>query len=173
MGFFENQKERKQLQDKFKSDTSGVAKHSSALSRKQDALIRTYEEALLPKLAKILFVGMILLTVVMAAVDLKNGLAYLSQMGMERVLFNMSKTMLLIWAVCTALITFVCCIGIVQNRHMVRKKAREGCPNAWTKNDNARCARASRRISRPYYTYLLVNWIGTAMLYMIHIHLKA
>lgn len=162
MGHFEKQKERLEFQERF-SDQSGVPKHTNSAERKRNAVIRTYEEPVLPKLARILFISLFVLTAAMVAVDLKNGLRSFEQFGLTRLLANLSKTGLIVWSIYTALIALVCGIGMGANRSVVRRKAIEGSTGVWSKEDRARCARSARRLNKPYRRYLLCSLAGAAV----------
>lgn len=168
MGYREKQKARLQFQERFR-DQTGVPKHGNSVERKRRAIIRTYEEPALPKLAAILFISMFVLTAVMVAVDLKNGLLYIEQLGVARLLGNLSQTGLIIWVIYTILIAPVCVIGMRKNIAVVRRKAREGSSNVWSEEDHARCARTARRLNAPYRKYLLCSALGTVVWLFFHI----
>lgn len=163
MSLLEKQDENQQFQDKFK-DTSSVPKNTSSLKRKRESIVRTYEEPVLPKVAKILFISMIILTFVAVWVDLKNGIPYVAQSGLLALLENIGQSALTMWGLYTVLLVIICGIGMLQNRTAVRRKAMEGCANAWTKEDDARCARAIRRLNATYRSYLFCGLIGTVCL---------
>lgn len=124
--------------------------------------MRTYEEPVLPKLAKILFISMIVLTVVMIAVDLKNGLLYIEQFGLVRILGNLSQTAMTIWLICTILIALVCGIGMRRNIVVVRCKALEGTSGVLSNEDVSRCSRSAYHLNKPYRVYLSCCLIGAA-----------
>lgn len=164
MNFLKKQTERQEFQEQFRSDTSGVPKHAGSMNHRREHMIRTYEETVLPKLTRILFLCMLILTAAAAAVDLKTGIPYLAQMGSARFLHNLSQTVLIMWSCWAAVLVPVCVIGMAQNRSAVRKKAREACPGAWTPEEDARCVRAARRLNRPYHFYLIFSLAGVCVL---------
>jgi hypothetical protein len=144
-------------------EQSSQKRRTTSTQRKRETIVRTYQEPVLPKLAKILFISMLVLTAVMAAVDLKNGLLHLSQMGWLWLLRNVSQTGLTVWLAYTVVLAVTCALGMRQNVRVTRRKAREGDPESWTREDAARCARAARRLNRPYRIYLLCAVIGVAV----------
>lgn len=165
MSFLKKQNENQQFQDKFK-DTSGVPKNTSSLKRKRESIVRTYEEPVLPKVAKILFISMIVLTLAVVAVDLRNGVPYIAQSGLLPILENAGQSALTMWGVYTLLLGAVCGIGMLQNRATVRRKAMEGCSGQWTKEDDTRCARSTRRLNATYRLYLFCGLLGTVLFFL-------
>lgn len=168
MGHLEKQKERLQFQERF-TDQTGVPKHGNSVERKRRAIIRTYEEPVLPKLAKVLFISMFVLTAVMIAVDLKNGLLYIKQLGLARLLGNLSQTGLFIWIIYSVLLALICVIGMRFNIVVIRRKACEGSSGVWSKEDHVRCIRAAHRLNAPYRKYLLCSVLGTVVWLSFHI----
>ena len=160
MSFLKKQNENRQFQDKFK-DTSGVPKNTSSLKHKRESIVRTYEEPVLPKVAKILFISMIVLTLAVVAVDLRNGVPYIVQSGLLPILENAGQSALMMWGVYTLLLVVICGIGMLQNRATVRRKTAEGCSGKWTKEDDSRCVRSTRRLNATYRLYLFCSLFGT------------
>lgn len=172
MGFLEKKKKQVQFQEQFKTDSTGVPKHTSTLEQKRTSAIRTYEEPVLPKLGKILFIAMFVLTAVMVAVDCKNGFLYINLFGLSRVLYNVSQTGLTIWLIFTVLISLVSGIGMRQNITAVRRKAQESACIEWNDEEAARCARSSHRLNKPYRLYLLCCLIGIVFWLLFYVSIR-
>lgn len=65
--------------------------------KKQNRIIRTYEEPVLPLLCRIIFWSMLVLTASMIAVDISFFIRYDRQAGLSHLLFNVSATGFFAW----------------------------------------------------------------------------
>lgn len=162
MGFWDKKRERAAFQERFQTDDTKSARRAGSLERKRGAIVRTYESPVLPRLARLLTGMLPVLTAACVAVDVKNALRFGEQLGRERALAGISLTGLAVWGALTVLLALVCAIGMRQNGAAVRKKAREGGADLADPEESARCARAARRLNRPYRVSLLIALAGTA-----------
>ena len=129
-------------------------------ARKRASLLRTYEEPVLPKLARILFISMPVLplatVLVDVSADLRDGVG-----GAAHLMLCASATGLTVWAVYTALIVLTSLLGIRSNISGFYKRRQDGGDSAFGE-DIQRDRRAIRRLNAPYRRYIIICLSGTA-----------
>lgn len=162
MRFWNKRRERAAFQEQFRTDGTKAARRDGALERKRSAIVRTGESPVLPRLARLLTCMLPVLTAAGVAVDVKNALRFGEQLGRARVLASVSLTGLAVWGGLTAVLAPVCAIGMRSGLAAVRQKAREAGADLTDPVESGRCARAARRLNRPYRTALAIALAGAA-----------
>lgn len=143
------------------------ANQKSRSNKKRQAIIDTWQEPVWPKLSKILFISMIVLTTAMALVEVKNALTGAS-FELRRFLSNLSVTLVWVWGIHTVLLSLCCLMGSRANRlSYERRKAESGIRDA-TDEERARSKRAVSRLNAVYTRYLRVALIGLAIVLLLY-----
>ena len=141
----------------------GQPPRSNRVQKKRDAIVRTCQEPVLPRLGKILFFSMLLLTALMLVAEVSTYLRYSSHLGVEHILSNLSVTGTGIWGLYTALLLPVCIAGCLANAKRFRGRQQESGTEDHTEEDRARSARAIRRLNRSFLRYLAVSLAGLVL----------
>lgn len=137
-------------------------KRTSA-QKKRDSIIRTYEEPVLPKLAKILFISMFVITAVLLLVEINAFLRYSPALGVRQFLINLTTTGLAAWGIYSVLLAITCAVGIRLNTAAFRKKQLESGVADQTEADRQRSAKAIRRLNATYRLYLKFCFVGLVL----------
>lgn len=135
------------------------ANQKSRNNKKRQAIIDTWKEPIWPRLSRILLIGMIVLSVAMSLVEVKNA-TLAPSFDTGRFLSNLSMTLLCVWGIFTAFLTACCFTGMRTNRRgYERRKAESGIVDE-TEEDRARSRRAVHRLNHTYLVYLRIGLIG-------------
>lgn len=135
---------------------------SKQRENKEEAMIRIYEQPVLPKFCKILFIGMIVLTAAMLLVDLNAFFRYDRSLGIFHLLKNLAVTGLICWWFCGIFLCFFSLIGMKLNQNAFYRKKRAGGIEIDPKDEEAirRNRAAIRKLNVSYTLYLKVSGIG-------------
>lgn len=148
---------------KLAQGLDGQPPRSSRFQTKRDAIVRTYEEPVWPRLGKILFFSMLLLTAVMLMAEISTYLRHSSHLGVRHLLSNLAVTGTGMWGLYTALLLPVCIAGCLSNARRFRDRQRESGTQDDTEEDRARSDRAIRRLNRSFLRYMAVSLTGLAL----------
>lgn len=144
------------------------ANQKSRSNKKRQAIIDTWQQPVWPKLTKILFVSMLVLSVAMALVELKNALIAAS-FDLRHFLLNLSTTLIWVWGIHTVLLALCCGVGAYFNRRSYeRRKAESGIVDA-TDEERTRSKRAVRRLNATYIMYMRVAVVGLAVFTVLYL----
>lgn len=138
----------------------------SRLQKKLDSIVRTHDEPVLPKLCKILFISMFIITGTTLLVEI-SALRY--HLGLVHFLTNLTTTGLGAWGIYAVLLALTCAIGIWSNKANFRKKQRESGTTDRTDDDRERSARAIKRLNAAYWRYIKVCFIGFVFWLMFYL----
>lgn len=144
----------------------------NAREKKEKKILATYEEPVLPKLCKIIFIFMLILTAAMLLVDINAYLRYDSSLGLLHLLSNISTTGTGSWLIFTLILLALCLPGIQMNKRKFYRQKKESGIEERTEEDRQRNQRALRRLNSEYIFYLKVSLIGMAiwiLLYLIFV----
>lgn len=125
--------------------------------------IDTWEQPLWPKLSRILFISLLVLSAAMLLVELKNALLP-PVFDLRRFLRSLSLTLLSLWGVYSLLLALCCGLGCRANRRSYEKRKADSGIVDQNEEDRARSRRAVRRLNRDYLLYLRICGIGLAAL---------
>ena len=128
--------------------------------KKERSMLRTYEEPVLPKLCRIIFFFMIIITIAMLLVDINAFVRYDSHLGIRHLLTNLSTTGFLDWLVFTVILLLLCVPGIKLNERKFYQQQKNSGIEAKTENEKLRNQRAIRRLNSAYIFYIKVCVIG-------------
>lgn len=128
--------------------------------RKENSILRTLEEPVLPVLCKILFLGMLVLTVAMLLVDVNAFARYDSHLGLLHLYRNIVTTGLGSWGIFSLLLILLCSLGMRQAIGGFWKKKKASGIEDITQEDRERSQRAIRKIKAPFLLYLKVTIAG-------------
>ena len=162
MGLFNRREDSVYAQGAY--DSPANRRHRE--DRRREAILETWRAPVWPKLARILFVSMLLLCGAMLLVEIKSA-ALSSPFDARRFFANATTTLLWVWGIYTALLA-ACCLagGRVNRREYLRRKADSGIVDA-TDEERARSARAVRRLNASYRLYLRAALIGLGVLALL------
>lgn len=135
----------------------------SLREKKEMSMIKTYEDPVLPKLCKILFLFMLIITAAMLLVDLNAFIRYDTRLGMMHLLLNLSTTGFLSWGIFTVLLSLFSVLGISLNKWKFYRQKKSSGIEEKTEEDRQRNRRAVRRLNSSYLLYLKISLIGIAV----------
>lgn len=144
------------------------ANQKSRSNKKRQAIIDTWQQPVWPKLTKILFISMLVLSVAMALVEVKNALIG-AAFEPRRFLFNLSMTLIWVWGVHAVLLAICSAIGAFFNRRSYEKRKAESGIQDTTDEERARSKRAVRRLNATYIMYVRVAVIGLAVFTVLYL----
>lgn len=137
--------------------------HSYYIEKKANAIIKTYEVPVLPKLCQIIHWCMIILTASMVLVDINAFIRYDANLGIFHLLKNVSITGFFNWALFSMLLIPLSYCSIWQTRKRFWKRAnnvvKDGNGNEMESN-RAQSERALKRLKRPYMRYIEICVVG-------------
>ncbi len=136
--------------------------------KKRKQTLDTWEKPLWPPMARTLFICLLVLSVAMTLVEIKN--AYLSTtLGITGFLKNVSLTLLILWIIvlCLEALCSVCNASSERKKYMKRKKD-SGLMDT-TEEERARTNRALKRLNAPCRQYVTICAIGTCILLILYI----
>lgn len=154
------------IMDKEKKEELLREAHERAkatVTRKENSIMRTIEEPVLPVLCKIVFFGMLILTAAMLLVDINAYVRYDFHMGFLHLYENIVLTGLGSWGFFTVLLTLLCLLGMKQATDRFWKKKKAGGVEDVTQEDRDRTQRALQKLRTPFLLYLKVAVIGLAV----------
>ncbi len=131
--------------------------------KKETAMLRTYEEPVLPRLCRIIFIFMPVITAAMLLVDLKAFFLPGSRLGILRLLSNLSTTGFLSWLVFTGILFPLCVLGIVKNRKAFYRRKKDSGIDLTSDESRLRCEQAVRRLNSAYRFYLKFCLAGSVI----------
>lgn len=138
-------------------------------NKKREAIIETWKAPIWPKLSKILFISMIVLSAAMLLVEVKSAMLS-SPFDVHHFLKNISTTLLWVWGIYTVFLTACCLAGSRVNRAAYyKRKADSGIVDS-TDEEKARSRRAVDRLNAAYNLYMQVAVIGltaTLLMYLL------
>lgn len=123
--------------------------------KKQNRIIRTYEEPVLPLLCKIIFWSMLVLTVSMIAVDISFFIRYDRQAGVLHLMSNVSTTGFMAWLFFSVFLIPFSLAVVKQVRRRFEKTAGRSALSGISK--------AQSHMEAVYFTYVKVSAIGLAV----------
>lgn len=144
------------------------ANQKSRSNKKRLAIIDTWQQPIWPKLAKILFISMIVLSSAMALVEIKNAMIS-SAFDPQRFLFNLSTTLIWIWGIHAVLLAVCSAIGAFFNQRSYEKRKAESGIHDTTDEERARSKRAVRRLNASYILYMRVAFVGLAVFTVLYL----
>lgn len=146
----------------------------ATVTRKENSIMRTLEEPVLPLLCKIIFFGMLILTAAMLLVDINAFVRYDFHMGIRHLYENIVLTGLGSWGIFSVLLFLLCSLGMKQAADRFWKKKKASGIEDVTQEDRDRSQRAVRKLKAPFLLYLKVALIGLAVwgiLFIIYLFL--
>ena len=146
----------------------------ASVARKENSILRTLEEPVLPVLCKIIFIGMLVLTAAMLLVDINAFVRYDSHLGLLHLYKNIVTTGLGSWAIFSVLLILLCSLGMRQAVGRFWKKKKAGGIEDITQEDRDISQRAIRKLKAPFLLYLKVAAAGLAVwgiLFIIYLFL--
>lgn len=146
----------------------------ATVARKEDSILKTLEEPVLPLLCKIIFLGMLILTAAMLLVDINAFVRYDSHLGLLHLYENIVTTGLGSWGIFSVLLILLCFLGMRQAVGRFWKKKKAGGIEDITQEDRDRSQRAVRKLKAPFLLYLKVTFSGLVVwgiLYIIYLFL--
>lgn len=142
--------------------TEEVGTRSNAVAKKEEAMIKIYENPLLPALCRVIFIMMLLIMAAMLLVDLNAFLRYDSHLGMAHLFHNLSVTGFWGWFCFAAVQIPLSMLGMRQNKSRFRKRMGKEMEEQ-DKETRARNMRALKRWNRSYMLYIKVCIAGFAV----------
>ena len=136
------------------------SKGSNYIENKRKSILSTYQDPLFPKLTLILFVSMLVLTLAMSAVELRNFFFYNTERGISYLLSHLSLTGLSVWGFYSAVLILICILAIRKTAKDFYHRQKLSGISDETEADKARSKRAIRRLNRTYHLYIRVSLIG-------------
>ena len=137
-------------------------------NKKRESIIETWKAPIWPKLSRILFISMLMISGAMLLVEVKSA-ALSSPFDVRHFLKNASTTLLWVWGIYTALLATCCLAGSRLNRvQYARRKADSGIVDS-TDEERARSKRAVNRLNASYTLYLRVASIGLAAVALLYL----
>lgn len=146
----------------------------ATVTRKEESILRTLDEPVLPLLCKIIFFGMLILTAAMLLVDINAFVRYDSHLGLLHLYENIVTTGLGSWGIFSVLLFLLCSLGMRQAVGRFWKKKKAGGIEDITQEDHERSQRAIRKLKAPFLLYLKVAIIGLVVwgiLFIIYLFL--
>lgn len=136
--------------------------------KKRNSIIETWEMPIWPKLSKILFISMLILTFAMALAEIQ--IARRTH-PFDRTLFlqNISLTLMCIWGIYTLLITICSLAGSMNNKRAYYRKKEESGIQDSTNEEKSRSARAVRRLNAQYKIYTIISLSGLLVLFLFYV----
>lgn len=133
--------------------------------KKQNRIIRTYEEPVLPLLCKIIFWSMIVLTVSMIAVDFSFFIRYDRQAGVLHLMSNVSATGFFAW--------FFFSVFLIPFSLAAVKQVRKRFAKAAEKPGLTKISKAQSHMEAIYTRYVKVSVAGLAiwgiLFFVVHV----
>ena len=134
--------------------------------RRREAIVETWKAPVWPKLSRILFISMLLISAAMLLVEVKSA-TLSSPFDARHFMQYASTTLLWVWGIYTALLGMSCLAGSRLNRvEYHRRKADSGIVDS-TDDERARSRRAVKRLNASYRLYLRVAAIGLAAIMLL------
>ncbi len=138
-------------------ETATQEVHSNRARKKEDSIIRTWEEPVLPSLCKIIFVCMILIMAAMLLVDCVNFLRYNTEATAGALIGNVSTTGFFGFLIFSVFLIPLSALGRHQNtRRVMSRKKKDGSGTA-DSEAKARTKRAIDRLNHPYKIYQYIS----------------
>ena len=138
----------------FKKNKDAVdipeAARSNSVQKKEQSIIRTFEQPVLPRLTKIVFWVMIILTAAMVLVDINAYARYDFYLGLKHLFLNIFVTGFSI------IVVLLCWLGIRQNRRHFWKRKEENGVVEQDEQSLARDRRALRKLNQVYFFYIKI-----------------
>ncbi len=128
--------------------------------KKERSMLKTYEEPVLPKLCRIIFFFMIVITIAMLLVDINAFVRYDSCSGIRHLLSNLSTTGFWSWLLFSVILLLLCIPGIKLNERKFYRKQKSSGIRCDTEEEKLRNQRAVRRLNSSYIFYIKVCAIG-------------
>ena len=158
MSFFRKEKKDDYYAQAMKIEHTPSKKNT--IEKKRNKIIATYNEPVLPKFTKILFISMFVLTGVMLAQEIVNYIRYKDIYSISRLFSNLTLTCLIIWAIYAVVLAVVSFIGMyLQARDYNKKKAESGIIDS-TPEETARSKRAISKLNYIYRRYIIISAAG-------------
>jgi len=126
---------------------------------KQQAIIDTWQQPILPKLSKILFISMLALSLATTLVEVKHAMMSISH-PIHQLGANLSVTLLYLWSIYSVLLISCSLLGSFANFHSYKKRKAESGIQDISDEDRLRSKRAIIRMNAAYLFYIKVCVIG-------------
>jgi hypothetical protein len=127
---------------------------SKSIEKKEEAIIAIYEEPLVPKLCRIIYWCMLIITASMILVDINGFIRYDSYLGYSHLFYNISTTGFLNWALFSVLLIILSYIAIRQTQKQFWKRLNKTLADG-------RSQRALKKLTHPITRYINICWVGT------------
>lgn len=141
---------------------------SDRVERIRKKAINTYEFPVYPKLSMILLLSMIVLTVAITAVDVRNELLYASPFSLHHLLTNASVSALFLWSIYSLLLVPVCLLGMRCNARSYEKRKRLSGIIDQTDEERSRSRRAVRRLNASFRLELIIALAGLLVFALLY-----
>ncbi len=148
------------------ADPRGRSNYSD---RKREAILHTFSEPVWPKLAKLLYYSLLVLTPALAAAEIVSFFRYSRALGLPHLLRNLSTTCFFLWCVYSFFLILACLCGMRAAAAGYWKRKQESGLADQTEEEHARSLRAVRRLYQPYQLYLRVSLTGLAVWFALWI----
>lgn len=148
---------------KNKNENNVEPIHTDYVSKKEKAMLRTYEEPILPKLCTIICRCMILLTICMILVDINAFIRYNAYLKISHLFSNISTTGFIAWLLFSCLLIPLSYGSIWQIKKRYWKRVNDTADaNASVQTDDskAQSKRALKRLTQPFIRYITVCFAG-------------
>lgn len=149
-------------------DTTEVTR-SNAVVKKENSIIKTYEQPVLPALTRIIFWLMLILMLAMLLVDINAFARYDAHLGVAHLIYNISVTGFWGWMFFSIILVSLSELGMNQNRKMFWKRKGESKKSPQDENTKARNERALKRLNRVYMRYIKVSLTGLGIWAIVYI----
>lgn len=143
-------------------DTTEVTR-SNAVIKKENAIIKTYEQPVLPALTRIIFWLMLILIAAMLLVDINAFVRYDNHLGIGHMIRNISVTGFGGWLFFSFILVPLSLLGMYQNRKAFRKRKEESGIVEQDDRTKDRDKRALNRLNRTYLHYIKASAAGVAI----------
>ena len=137
------------------------------LSKKEESIIRTHDDPVLPKLTKILFWLMVILLAAMLLVDINAFIRYDHALGPAHLFYNVAVTGFFEWLILSVFLLPLSLLGCRENRRNFYRQKKESGIVSTTEREIARDRRAVRTLNETYLFYIRVSGIGLGVWFVL------
>lgn len=144
----------------------------ASVQKKENSILKTYEEPVLPTLCKIVFRGKMILIAAMLLVDVNAFVRYDSHLGLKHLFTNLVLTGFYSWFVLSVILFLLCAMGAKQAAGRYLKQKKKNGLEDRTQEETERSGRALKRLKAPFLRYIKIDLAGLclwAVLYIIYL----
>lgn len=148
---------------KNKNEKNAEPIHFDYVSKKEKAIIRIYEEPVLPKLCLMIYWCMIILTICMILVDINTFIRYYTYLKISHLFYNISTTGFIGWLLFSVPLITLSYGAIRQTKKRYWKRVNDtekAAASAYTEDSKAQGERALKRLIQPFIRYITICFTG-------------